>query len=61
MISGGNATVFVSNMDNAVRFYRKVLGASVCRELTVPVSACQLSISRFTRRSILTSFPKPDP
>jgi predicted enzyme related to lactoylglutathione lyase len=26
MISGGNATVFVSNMDNAVRFYTEVLG-----------------------------------
>jgi predicted enzyme related to lactoylglutathione lyase len=26
MISGGNATVFVSNMDNSVRFYTDVLG-----------------------------------
>jgi catechol 2,3-dioxygenase-like lactoylglutathione lyase family enzyme len=26
MISGGNATVFVSNMDNAVQFYIEVLG-----------------------------------
>jgi predicted enzyme related to lactoylglutathione lyase len=26
MISGGNATVFVSNMDSAVRFYTEVLG-----------------------------------
>ena len=26
MISGGNATVFVSNMDNAVHFYTEVLG-----------------------------------
>ena len=26
MISGGNATVFVSNMDNAARFYTEVLG-----------------------------------
>jgi catechol 2,3-dioxygenase-like lactoylglutathione lyase family enzyme len=26
MISGGNATVFVSNMDKAVRFYTEVLG-----------------------------------
>jgi len=26
MISGGNATVFVSNMDHAVRFYTEVLG-----------------------------------
>jgi len=26
MISGGNATVFVSNVDNAVRFYTEVLG-----------------------------------
>ncbi|MGH9648799.1 MAG: VOC family protein [Bryobacteraceae bacterium] len=26
MISGGNATVFVSNMDAAVRFYTEVLG-----------------------------------
>jgi predicted enzyme related to lactoylglutathione lyase len=26
MISGGNATVYVSNMDNAVRFYTEVLG-----------------------------------
>lgn len=26
MISGGNATVFVSNMDRAVRFYTGVLG-----------------------------------
>ena len=26
MITGGNATVFVSNMDNAVRFYTAVLG-----------------------------------
>ena len=26
MISGGNATVFVSNMDAAVRFYSQVLG-----------------------------------
>ncbi len=26
MISGGNATVFVSNMDRAVRFYTEVLG-----------------------------------
>jgi catechol 2,3-dioxygenase-like lactoylglutathione lyase family enzyme len=26
MISGGNATVLVSNMDNAVRFYTEVLG-----------------------------------
>ena len=26
MISGGNATIFVSSMDNAVRFYTEVLG-----------------------------------
>jgi catechol 2,3-dioxygenase-like lactoylglutathione lyase family enzyme len=26
MITGGNATVFVSNMDEAVRFYTEVLG-----------------------------------
>ena len=26
MITGGNATVFVSNMDNAVQFYTEVLG-----------------------------------
>jgi predicted enzyme related to lactoylglutathione lyase len=26
MISGGNATVFVSNMDRAVRFYTETLG-----------------------------------
>jgi predicted enzyme related to lactoylglutathione lyase len=26
MITGGNATIFVSNMDNAVRFYTEVLG-----------------------------------
>ena len=26
MITGGNATVFVSDMDNAVRFYTEVLG-----------------------------------
>jgi predicted enzyme related to lactoylglutathione lyase len=26
MISGGNATVFVSNMDSAVQFYTEVLG-----------------------------------
>ena len=26
MISGGNATIFVSNMDNAVKFYTEVLG-----------------------------------
>jgi predicted enzyme related to lactoylglutathione lyase len=26
MISGGNATVFVSNMDAAVRFYSEILG-----------------------------------
>src|ERR1700679_1176936 len=26
MISGGNATVFVSNMDNSVRFYTEVRG-----------------------------------
>jgi catechol 2,3-dioxygenase-like lactoylglutathione lyase family enzyme len=26
MISGGNATIYVSNMDNAVRFYSEVLG-----------------------------------
>jgi predicted enzyme related to lactoylglutathione lyase len=26
MISGGNATVFVSNMDTSVRFYTEVLG-----------------------------------
>ena len=26
MISGGNATVFVSNMDKAVQFYTEVLG-----------------------------------
>ena len=26
MTTGGNATVFVSNMDNAVRFYTEVLG-----------------------------------
>ena len=26
MISGGNATVFISNMDAAVRFYTEVLG-----------------------------------
>jgi catechol 2,3-dioxygenase-like lactoylglutathione lyase family enzyme len=26
MITGGNATVFVSNIDNAVRFYTEVLG-----------------------------------
>ena len=29
MISGGNATVFVSNMDNAVRFYTEALGLSL--------------------------------
>ena len=26
MISGGNATVYVSNMDNAIRFYTEALG-----------------------------------
>lgn len=26
MISGGNVTVFVSNMDAAIEFYREVLG-----------------------------------
>ena len=26
MVTGGNATIFVSNMDNAVRFYTEVLG-----------------------------------
>jgi catechol 2,3-dioxygenase-like lactoylglutathione lyase family enzyme len=26
MITGGNATVFVSNMDRAVQFYTEVLG-----------------------------------
>jgi catechol 2,3-dioxygenase-like lactoylglutathione lyase family enzyme len=26
MISGGNATVYVSNMDSAIRFYTEVLG-----------------------------------
>jgi catechol 2,3-dioxygenase-like lactoylglutathione lyase family enzyme len=26
MISGGNATVYVSDMDRAVRFYREILG-----------------------------------
>jgi catechol 2,3-dioxygenase-like lactoylglutathione lyase family enzyme len=26
MISGGHATVYVSNMDNAIRFYSEVLG-----------------------------------
>jgi catechol 2,3-dioxygenase-like lactoylglutathione lyase family enzyme len=26
MISGGNATIYVSNMDNAIRFYTEVLG-----------------------------------
>jgi catechol 2,3-dioxygenase-like lactoylglutathione lyase family enzyme len=26
MISGGNATIYVSNMDAAVRFYTEVLG-----------------------------------
>jgi catechol 2,3-dioxygenase-like lactoylglutathione lyase family enzyme len=26
MLTGGNATVYVSNMDNAVRFYTEVLG-----------------------------------
>ena len=26
MINGGNATVYVSNMDNAIQFYTKVLG-----------------------------------
>jgi catechol 2,3-dioxygenase len=26
MIHGGNATVYVSNMDNAIRFYTEVLG-----------------------------------
>jgi len=26
MISGGNATVYVSSMDNAIRFYTEVLG-----------------------------------
>ena len=26
MISGGHATIYVSNMDNAVRFYTEVLG-----------------------------------
>ena len=26
MINGGNATVYVSNMDNAIRFYTEVLG-----------------------------------
>jgi len=29
MISGGNATVFVSNMDAAVRFYSEVLGLTL--------------------------------
>jgi catechol 2,3-dioxygenase-like lactoylglutathione lyase family enzyme len=26
MITGGNATIYVSNMDNAIRFYTEVLG-----------------------------------
>jgi catechol 2,3-dioxygenase-like lactoylglutathione lyase family enzyme len=29
MISGGNATVYVSNMDSAVRFYTEVLGLAL--------------------------------
>lgn len=29
MISGGNATVYVSDMDNAVRFYTQVLGLAL--------------------------------
>jgi catechol 2,3-dioxygenase-like lactoylglutathione lyase family enzyme len=26
MISGGNATIYVSNMDSAIRFYTEILG-----------------------------------
>jgi len=33
MITGGNATVFVSNMDNAVRFYTEVLGLRLTKPL----------------------------
>jgi catechol-2,3-dioxygenase len=29
MISGGNATVYVSSMDNAIRFYTEVLGLTL--------------------------------
>lgn len=31
MISGGNATVFISNMDRAVRFYTETLGLKLAQ------------------------------
>ncbi len=40
MISGGNATVFVSNMDTSVAFYTEGLGLKLKRLLDVTERDC---------------------
>ena len=41
MISGGNATIYVSNMDTAVRFYTEVLGLKLTNRLVTTGPLCR--------------------
>ena len=53
MISGGNATIYVSNMDAAVRFYTEVLGLKLTNRFGnhwATVQAAPLSSSACIRR-----------
>jgi catechol 2,3-dioxygenase-like lactoylglutathione lyase family enzyme len=60
MISGGNATVFVSNMDAAVHFYTDVLGLKLTDRLAITgrpsmqeefsLLACILPVQSIRRR-----------